>query len=149
VAYCSHDQLSLSGIPLTAYGNLTRAQLDAAREYGSQLIDGHAGGRYKLPIQQPYPPEFITWNAILASWQAINVRGHNPANPGERALKDRYAEVMALLLRMQQQAYHPTGIIEASSPSPAYAAPLVDSAPMQGWIPDPSNRGTPIPSGAL
>jgi hypothetical protein len=149
MAYANRTQLALSGIAPTAYGTLTPAQLDDALAYGAQIIDGHAGARYKLPLAQPYPPEFVTWNAILAAWQAINVRGHNPANPGERALKERNAEVMDLLGRMQRQAYHPTGVIEASSPSPAYAAPIVSSDPLQGWIPDPSASGTPNPSGIV
>lgn len=149
MAYAAQSDLALSGVPSAAFGTLSTAQLDAALAYGAQLIDGHLGGRYKLPLAQPWPPEIVTWNAILGAWQAINVRGFNPASAGERALQARAEGVLALLAAVQRQAYHPQGIVEASSPSPAYPSPLVASEPMQGWIPDPSLAATPNPSGVL
>ena len=140
-------------MPVAMMGTVTTAQQQQALDDRSAYADAKMRARYALPLGQPYDRALIRAVCDLAAWDIICLRGYDPESGSDqnfmrRAIgDDGRGGAQKLLDDVERQCAH-FNVIEAIAPYPAYAAPMVVSAPQQGWIPSPIGSN-PNPSGVL
>jgi len=139
--YATTTDLFANGMPATAQGQFTTAQLNDGLAKASSIADSYLGGRYPLPL--------LTWDisiTMYTCWIAIFIilgaRGYNPAGGADATIEDRYLKAIAWFEGVQRKAIHPNVTINDVS-TPSYAQPAVISssvvamngrtAPNRGW----------------
>jgi phage gp36-like protein len=133
------------GLPENALGaKVTPALIQAALDVRSAWADSKMAARYKLPLGTPYDLTIVMNICVLAAYDLMSFRGFNPENGGADAnIRLRAEDAIRWFNDVERQAAHPN-VIEATSPSPAIASPLVLSDPPRGWI-RPFGGGSGIP----
>lgn len=111
------------GIPATALGTLTPAQIQAALDVASGIVDSYLRGRYLLPLQA-WGKEITKATCLVAAFDVIDIRGRNSAAGADPALFEHYMITVEWLRGIQRRAVHPN-VTPAFDPAPAYEQPMV------------------------
>lgn len=144
MGYATVTDFYTYGLRKLVLGNtITEAQIQAALDVRSSFADTKFRARYKLPFQAPIDVTIVQSVCILTAYDLLVMRGFNPDNPADANIELRAKAALKWLDDVERQAAHPN-VIEATSPSPALAAPLILSDNPQGWIPT-CGRGSGIP----
>jgi phage gp36-like protein len=106
VAYCTDGELTTYGAPATAFGTISLAIRDGAREAASRIVDSFLRGRYALPLIA-WGTEITETTARIAAYNLLNVRGYNPAAGADTNIRDRYIGAILWLKDVQRRAAHP------------------------------------------
>jgi phage gp36-like protein len=132
-SYASPADFQNYGLLTAALKSLTNAQVVAALNEASDEVDSYLAARYPLPL--------VAWGTtitkaacVIASWNLLSLRGFDPNNGIDQAVKMRYDDQIAWLTRVQKQMAHPQGIETTPSPSdsPQFLQPTVYSGSMVG-----------------
>jgi phage gp36-like protein len=78
MARATRDDLYALGLPEGALSNVPTADQDDALGAASDLVDTYLRSHHTLPLAAPYPPSIIRAESVLAAWDLITTRGHNP-----------------------------------------------------------------------
>lgn len=141
MSYASVAQFYVYGLPQTAVGAMTAAQIQGALDTASSEIDGYFKGRpYALPLTA-WGIEVVRWCCVMAAWELLSVRGFNPAG-ADAVLRIRWEDTMKTLREVQRKAYHPD-VTEGSQSVAGRVQPIVRSfsvttstgqtGPNRGW----------------
>jgi phage gp36-like protein len=137
-AYATIANLYVYGLPLVAMGSVTVATQQSILDGRNDYADDKLRARYKLPLLTPYPVSLIQNICMLAAWDILMARGYNPGAGADVNIAARGEMALKWFDDVERQRAHPN-VIEASSPVPGYAAPLLISKPVQGWYPGSSD----------
>lgn len=140
--YAQPADLANFGLPSSALGTLTATQIQDALDSAAGTVDSYLRGRYALPLLAPIPVEITEATCKVAAWRLLAIRGFNPLNPGDAAIRDSYLDTSAWLGRVQRQAAHPN--VVQSSDGGQHQQPTVISSsvtflnnggsqPNRGW----------------
>jgi phage gp36-like protein len=55
-----------------------------------------------LPLSEPYDPNLVKANAVLAIWDLMSVRGFNPDSSTDKAVRMRYDDAMKWLTAISE-----------------------------------------------
>lgn len=135
VAYATLTDLYALGMPLVAMGSVSVATQQKILDARNDYADTKMRARYKLPLLAPYPPDLVQNICLLAAWDIWLVRGGNPAAGTDGQYETRGQMALKWFDDVERQRAHPAVIETTGADTPAYAAPLVISKPMQGWFP--------------
>lgn len=123
VSYASLADLYALGAPEKAFGQLTDVQKLSALESASLIVDTYLRGRYSLPL--------LTWDfsiteatCRIAAYNALSVRGFNPAVGGDANVRTRYEDSLKWLDKVQRQQAHPD-LTPQPNNSPRHDQPFV------------------------
>lgn len=109
--YATIEQFWQFGLPQTARGQLSDAEINAALVSASATCDGYFRGRYgdgSVPLVA-WGEEVSTWVCWIAAYNLMTgPRGYNSAASADTNLRDRRDDAMTKLAETQRQAYHPT-----------------------------------------
>jgi phage gp36-like protein len=142
MSYATIAEFFVYGLPVTARGQMTDAQIQGALDSASSEMDGHFRGRpYALPLLS-WGVEIKRINAVMAAWELMGVRGFNPAGGADPVLAKRFDDAMSLLKSIQRKAYHPEVVESPNVPAGKRQPRMVSSsvvtatgrvAPNRGW----------------
>lgn len=124
--YATRTDLYANGLPITAKGPVTDAQIDATLVAASAFIDSKLRGRYPLPLLA-WGTEITEACCALSAEKVLTIRGWNPLNPGEAAIVKRADDVRTWLDQVQRSAAHPD-VTTSSAGAVAYQSPKVLSS---------------------
>jgi hypothetical protein len=153
-SYASLTDAENFGLIPGAFGlNITAGQIQANLDARSDWADTRMAARYSMPILAPYPASLVMAVVHMARYDILALRGFDEANAADKIVIQSFERAEKLLNDVQRQQAHFVGIKESppptSTPQPSYAAPLVMSQPLQGWIPSegcgPNPGPTPTP----
>lgn len=123
------------GLPEASLANVPTADQLTALDAASGLVDGYLRSKYTLPLVAPYPHEIIRAECVLAAWDLITTRGHNPIGFDE-SLERRDEAVRAWLKDL--------------AAGRAHLPPGADSTPtVQEGRPRVESQGTPYTGGPV
>ena len=77
MSYRSLTTLVQSGLPTGALTNVPTATQQAALDAAAGQIDTYLRAHYSVPMESA-PPEIIRAEAVLAAYDLITTKGHNP-----------------------------------------------------------------------
>lgn len=117
---------------LYAYG-LREATLDnvpvdrqlKALDGASGTVDTYLRSKHTLPLVQPYPDEIIRAEAVLAAWDLITTKGHNPTGFDE-SLERRWDNTIVWLRDLAAGRAHLAPGAD-STPTVNEGAPRIES----------------------
>ncbi len=133
-AYATLADLYAFGLPLVAMGSVSVATQQRILDGRNGYADDKLRARYLLPLGTPYPTSLTQNVCMLAAWDVLMIRGYNPGAAADENIATRGQMALDWFNDVERQRAHPD-VVEATSPSPAYAAPQVISKPLQGWYP--------------
>jgi phage gp36-like protein len=87
-AYAAVSDLTLYGAPAGAFVATTPEQQQAAVTAANAKADSYLGRRFALPLST-WGADLVRAVAVMATWDAIVVRGSNPEAPGSIELQQR------------------------------------------------------------
>ena len=149
-AYAVLADLANNGLPPSAYGNLKPVQLQAMLDARNSYASSKMGGRYSMPLLPPFDPMIVAAICHLTAKDALDMRGADPAHLDYRSIETRFLAAVKYFDDIQRQTAHPA-VNESPAPTSLqaaqYAAPLIVSQPLQGWIPGQGGSPNPGPSG--
>jgi len=125
MAYASSTDLTTFGLPLTALGQLTAAQIAGALDVASQKVDSYLRGRYALPLLA-WGSEITEATAKIAAYNLLTIRGYNPAAGADINIKLRFDDAITWLNKVQRQAAHPN-VTPQNTQATYYGQPKVTS----------------------
>jgi phage gp36-like protein len=101
-SYATLDDLQNQGIiPQFFTGDLAPSSdaIVAALVYAASYIDSIIGVSDKLtfPLPTPYDPTLVQANVVIAIWNLLSVRGFNPEDPSDKAVRTRYDDAIKWL----------------------------------------------------
>jgi hypothetical protein len=149
--FAALTDLANHGLPPSAYGNLKQSQIQAMLDARNSYAAGKCAARYSMPLLAPFDPMMVAAVCHLAAKDALDMRGADPAHLDYRSIETRFLAAVKYFDDVQRQYMHPL-VNESPQPTnlgtPQFAAPLVVSQPLEGWIPNESRGGPcPPPSG--
>lgn len=121
LTYATTVQFFQFGLPQTALGAATIADVQAALDSASSLMDDYFNGRYNLPFVAVSLSVAEKCCHIAAFLFLSGVRGYNPDADADKNVKGRYDEALAWCDRVQRRAIHP--IVTDSGPDPRLIQP--------------------------
>ncbi len=134
VAYAVLADLYVFGLPLVAMGSVSTATQQRVLDGRNDYADDKLRARYRLPLIEPYPESLKQNICMLAAWDLLMIRGYNPSAAADVNIATRGEMAMKWFDDVERQRAHPN-VVESTSPTPGYAAPMVISKPLQGWYP--------------
>lgn len=142
-SYATLTDATTYGLVPSALGlNVTGAQIQENLDARSDWADTRLSGRYSMPILAPYPKALVMAVVHMSRYDLLSLRGFDETNASDRNVIAQAKAAEKLLDDVLRQQAHFAGIIESPRPTsaaqPQYAAPLVTSQPLQGWIPSES-----------
>lgn len=133
MAYASTTDLSRLGLPLLALADVAAEQQQAALDAGSSLIDSYCAAVYTVPLS-PVPYVVREANAVLAAWSILCTVGFDPERGADRAVRQRYEDVLAWLRQVRDgEAVLPGVPLAAATEAGGVKRPLVYSDDPMGW----------------
>ena len=141
--YAQISDLTTYGLPAVAIGpNLSPTTLNGILTAVSTKMDSYFRGRYALPFVT-FDVDVVECCAKIAAFEVLRIRGYDPENAGDKAVKDGHDEAIKWLDKVQRQQAHPN-VTPQPSQSPTYQQPFVQSqsvvnvatgqtAPNRGW----------------
>jgi phage gp36-like protein len=96
-SYATYDDMMNSGIvPQFFTGDLapTPDAIIASLVNASSYIDSiiSSSDKITLPLAEPYDPQLIFATVSIAMWNLLTVRGYNPDEPSDKAIRMRYED---------------------------------------------------------
>lgn len=93
VQYATQTDFAKHGLPTQALDGFS-GDLDQLLVKASAKFNTYARGRYKVPFAVPYPDEVVEAVCQLAAYSVMTVRGYDPNNEADRAVEDRYRDMV-------------------------------------------------------
>jgi phage gp36-like protein len=113
------------GLPEASLAHVPPADQLKGLDAASGMVDTYLRSKHTLPLVAPYPHEIIRAESVLAAWDLITTRGHNPIGFDE-SLKERADGVMDWLKDLAAgRAHLPKGA--DSTPTVQEGRPRVES----------------------
>lgn len=123
------------GLPEASLANVPLADQLNALDAASGVVDTYLRSKHTLPLVAPYPREIIRAECVLAAWDLVTTKGHNPIGFDE-SLERRWEAAMAWLKDL--------------AAGRAHLAPGADSTPtVREGAPRVESQGTPRTGGCV
>lgn len=132
--YATVADLDNYGVPSIAFGQLTAGQKTAALASASALMDSYFRARYNLPFKA-FGVDVVECCAVLAAYNAMMMRGFNPAGGADKNFELRYQKKLKWLQDVKEQMVHPDVTENASLPM---AQPVIASGTTEGGASPPT-----------
>jgi hypothetical protein len=153
MGYATLTDMQNFGVPAGAFGQLSNVQIQAQLDFASGQFDSAGRARYSFPLVS-VPIEVIGHIVSYAAFRCMVLRGWDPNNPGDVAMRDLWIAADEYFKRVQRGWEHPA-VVESPAPTnqtqPSYSAPMVVGQPLLGWMPGqcpPPVPGSPLPAGS-
>lgn len=111
--YITTTELAYLGVPTELTANLASAAVTANLEAASALADSYLKQRYTLPLAT-YGSDLKLVVAALASCNMLVVRGYDPNNPADQAIKLRCDWAKDWLEMVAKGKLTPEGVEDAT-----------------------------------
>jgi phage gp36-like protein len=150
MGYASLSDMANFGFPPSAFGQLSTVQIQAQLDSASAYANSKMAARYGMPLLPPFDVSIVQAVVQIAAYQCLVLRGFDPQNPGDSAARDLWIAAREFFDAVERQHAHPlvNESAQTNQAQPSYAAPMVSSRPLEGWLPDSSGASsTPGPSG--
>lgn len=125
MARATLSDLYALGLPADALAHVPTADQEEALDAASDTVDTYLRAHHTLPLVAPYPKSIIRAEAVLAAWDLITTKGHNPIGFDE-SIERRAEKVIAWLEKLASGAVHIPPDAD-STPTQREGAPRVRS----------------------
>lgn len=145
-SYATLAEYRARGVLSRAFASIPDADVTAALEGNSRLVDGYMRAQWKLPL--------LSWDSLVTGWvckltdyDLMSHRGYNPTAANDVVTRMRYDDAISQLERANAGKLTP-GVVDSYSGSTAgvtqAAGPTVYTAPLRGYSQNGGNEAGPF-----